>query len=227
MKKKIFMFTPLFLLSVFLCCKQTEGDYSKYLDKAGTVYPGKAVSVEILTGYNRANINSLISPDPRVVKIRVYWNSRRDSIDAAITPNDLAKYKILNITSIPEGVYTFEVVTFDAAGHRSTVTEKTGSVLGPNYISTLVNRVIKSKITSAGSPAVIWYTESDTTSVMAGVQVTYPLNAGGSFQRFTSRSKDTTFLTGAKPGGKLIMKTAYLPKGAIDTFYSKPDTLAY
>lgn len=227
MKKNILMFIPLLLLFVFLACKRNEGDYSKYLDKAGTVYPGKAVSVEILTGYNRGNISSLISPDPRVVKIRIYWNSRRDSIDAVVTHDDLAKYKIVNITSIPEGVYTFEAVTFDAEGHRSTITEKTGSILGANYVNTLVNRVIKSKITYVGSPAVVWYTETDTTSSMVGVRVTYPLNAGGSSQRFTSRLRDTTFLTGAKPGGKLIMKTAYLPKGAIDTFYARPDTLAY
>lgn len=229
MKKKIFLipFIAMALILAVAACKKGPGDYSKYLDNADAVYPGKPVSLTIQSGYNRAQLNSLISPDPRVVKIRVYWNNRQDSLDGTVMQADLAKNKILTISSIPEGIYTFQAVTFDAAGHRSVVTEKTGPVYGPNYVKTLVNRVFKAKLTIAGSPAVQWFSETDTSSAIVGVRVTYPLTAGGSAQVFTLRNRDTSILTGAKTGGKFFYKTAYIPKGAIDTFYSKQDTLAY
>lgn len=228
MKKKRFLipFGTIVLAVLIAACNKGPGDYSKYLTNADAVYPGKPVSLAIQSGYNRAQINSLISPDPRVVKIRVYWNNRRDSLDANINTTDLAKNKILTISSIPEGIYTFQALTFDAAGHKSVMTEKTGPIYGPNYVKTLVNRVFKARLTITG-PAVQWFSETDTSSVMVGVRVTYPLTTGGAAQVFTLRNRDTTILSGAKTGGKFFYKTAYIPKGAIDTFYSKQDTLAY
>lgn len=229
MKQNILVFISgcLLLGFAFTGCEKRAGDYSKYLDKAEGVYPGRPVSMTISQGYNRASIITLMSPDPRVVKMRIYWNSRRDSIETAITASELAQFKVLDIPSIPEGVYTFEAVSFDATGKRSVTLEKTGSMLGNNYVSGLFNRVLKSKILVNGANAVSWYSETDTASIMAGVKVTYPLKTGGTAVVFTSKSRDTTLLTDAVPLGKMIIKTAYLPKNAIDTFYSKPDTLAY
>lgn len=223
----IFLFGCLVLGLAFTGCEKNAGDYSKYLDKAEGVYPGRPVSMTISQGYNKAAIHILMSPDPRVIKMRIYWNNRRDSIETVITSSDLAQYKVLNIPSIPEGVYTFEAVTFDVGGKRSVTLQKTGSVLGNNYISGLFNRVLKSKILVNGVNAVSWYSETDTASIMAGVKVTYPLRTGGTAVVFTPKLRDTTLLTDAMPLGKMIIKTAYLPKNAIDTFYSKLDTLAY
>ncbi len=215
------------LLLAFPACLPNDGDYSAYLDKAEAVYPGRPDSIIIMPGYNRAQINALMSTDPRVVKIRLYWNSRRDSLDAVVSGDEIAKRKILSLSSIPEGVYTFELITFDDKGNRSVMSEKTGQILGPNYEKGLANRVLKSRITVLGSPAVIWYSETDTTSAMVGTEVAYKGIAGDSLKIFTSRLKDTTILKNAITGGKLILRTAYLPKNAIDTFYSKQDTLAY
>ena len=208
-------------------CEKGPGDYSKYLTNVEAIYPGKPVSLIIKSGYNRAQISSLISPDPRVVKMRVYWNNGLDSLDAIITSADLTKNKLITIGSIPEGIHTFRAVTFDAEGHRSVVTEKTGPIYGPNYIRTLASRVFKAKLTINGSPSVQWFSEADTSAAMVGVRVTYPLTTGGTAQIFTLRSRDTTILVGAKAGGKFFYKTAYIPKNAVDTFYTKQDTLAY
>ena len=208
-------------------CEKKAGDYEKYLDQAEKVFPGKPNSLAVFQGYNRAQISALMSPDPRVVKMRLYWNNRQDSIDTDITSDDLAKVKLLNLETIAEGVYTFEAVTFDASGRRSVTLQKTGSILGDNYLSTLYNRVLKAKITVGVEKAVSWYSETDTASVMAGVRVVYPLKTGGSAVVFTSKLRDTTILTNALVGGSMTIKTAYLPKNAIDTFYSKPEVLAY
>lgn len=208
-------------------CEKNAGDYDKYLDLAEKVYPGKPKSLTVFQGYNRAQISALMSPDPRVVKMRLYWNNRKDSIDTDITSADLATNKLVNLMAIAEGVYTFEAVTFDATGRRSVILAKTGSILGDNYLSTLFNRVLKAKITVGTDKAVSWYSETDTASSMAGVRVAYPLRTGGTGVVFTKRMRDTTILTNALVGGSMTIKTAYLPKNAIDTFYSKPEVLAY
>jgi hypothetical protein len=222
-----FLLGCLVLGLAFTGCEKHAGDYTQYLGKAEGVFPGRPVSMTVSQGYNKAALNILMSPDPRVTKMRIYWNNRRDSIETIITASDLAKNKVLNIPSIQEGVYTFEAVTFDAAGKRSVTLQKTASILGNNFTSGLFNRVLKSKILVNGANAVIWYSETDTASIMAGVKVTYPLKTGGMSVVFTPKLIDTTLLTDAMPLGKMIIKTAYLPKNAIDTFYSKPDTLAY
>ncbi len=216
-----------FLMLVIAACLPKDGDYSGYLDKAEAIYPGRPDSIIVMPGYNRANINVLISTDPRAVKIRLYWNSRRDSMDAVITKDEIAKRKIIGVPYIPEGVYTFELVTFDKEGNRSVVSEKTGQVFGPIYVRGLANRIVKNKIVVSGNPAVIWYSETDTTSVMAGTEVAYKLRSGGSVKIFTSKRRDTTILTNAIAGGKMILRTAYIPANAIDTFYAKSDTIAY
>ncbi|TDQ08079.1 DUF4998 domain-containing protein [Pedobacter metabolipauper] len=229
MKKNIltFIFSCCILGMAISGCEKNAGDYDKYLDQAEKVFPGKPKSLTVFQGYNRAQISALMSPDPRVVRMRLYWNNRRDSIDTDITPADLAKSKLVDLAAVPEGVYTFEAVTFDASGRRSVVLAKTGSILGDNYLSTLFNRVLKAKITVGTEKAVSWYSETDTASAMAGVRVSYPLKTGGTGVIFTRRLRDTTILTNALTGGNMTIKTAYLPKNAIDTFYSKPEVLAY
>lgn len=208
-------------------CEKNAGNYDQYLNQAEKVYPGKPKSLTIFQGYNRAQLSALMSPDPRVIKMRLYWNNRRDSIDTEITAADLAKEKVVNIPLIGEGVYTFEAVTFDATGKRSVVLSKTGSILGDNYLSTLFNRVLKAKITVGTEKAISWYSETDTASTMVGVSVAYTLKTGGTGVIFTKKLRDTTVLTNAMVGGSMSIKTAYLPKNAIDTFYSKTEILAY
>ena len=221
------MFSCCFLLLAISSCEKNAGDYDTYLNEAEKVFPGKPKSLTIFQGYNRAHLSALMSPDPRVVKMRIYWNNRRDSIDTDITSADLAKNKLVDLVAIPEGVYTFEAVTFDATERRSVSLTKTGSILGDNYLSTLFNRVLKAKITVGADKAVSWYSETDTSSAMAGVHVTYPLRTGGKGVVFTNRLRDTTLLKNALLGGSMTIKTAYLPKNAIDTFYSKPEVLVY
>jgi hypothetical protein len=229
MKNNIFkwIFSCCFLALAISSCEKNAGEYDQYLDKAEKVFPGKPKSLTIFQGYKRAQLSALMSPDPRVVKMRIYWNNRRDSIDTDITSADLAKNKLVELAGIAEGVYTFEAITFDASGRRSVSLIKTGSVLGDNYLSTLFNRVLKAKITVGTDKAVSWYSETDTASNMAGVRVAYPLRTGGTGVVFTRRMRDTTILSNALVGGMMTIKTAYLPKNAIDTFYSKPEVLAY
>jgi hypothetical protein len=206
------------LLLFFSSCSK-KVDYSDYLQQAEKVYPGRADSIIIRSGYQKAEVSSLLSSDPRVVKIRVFWNNRRDSVEAAVTQNDYSKKKTVAIPSIAEGMYIFEVVTLDAMSHRSAPSEQVGQIYGELYVGGLVNRVLKNKSTVNGSPALNWFGETEE-SPIKGVSVTYPKAGGGTLTVFTSRSEDVTVMVGAAPTGIVSVRTEYLPENAMETFYS-------
>lgn len=213
------------MLWISSCTK--EGDYSKYLDKAEKIYPGRPDSIIVGGGYSRVQINTLLSADPRMVKMRVYWNNKKDSIEAQIGSADLSKRKKVDISVIPEGYYTFQVVTFDVKGNRSVASEKNGQVYGPNYTQGLPNRVIKSSTIVSGERNITWFSETDKESAIKGVKVTYPKIGGDSITVFTTKLNDVTVFTKGLTNGKFSYKTAYLPKDAIDTLYAPVIVLNY
>lgn len=213
------------LLFIVACSK--KADYSEYLKQSEKVYPGRPDSIVVKSGYHKAQISSLLSSDPRVVKMRVFWNSRHDSLDVAVNKSDYSKRKIIDIPEITEGIYTFELITLDAMNHRSVASEKSGRVYGDFYLDGLINRVLKEKKIIDGHPALVWFTETDKDSPINGLSVTYPKAAGDSLTIFTKRQEDITVLLGAAPSGSVTVKTAYLPEDALETFYSAPIKIEY
>lgn len=226
MKSSINIFIAALVWPLFFSSCSEKVDYSDYLKQAEKVYPGRADAIIVRSGYQKAEISSLLSADPRVVKMRVFWNNRRDSVETPVTENDYSKRKSVSIPVIPEGVYVFEVITLDAKDHRSVPSETSGQIYGELYVGGLVNRVFKNKTTVNGSPALNWFSESSD-SPIKGVSVTYPKAGGGTITVFTPRSEDVTVLTGATTTGTVTVKTEYLPENALETFYSAPLTFSY
>lgn len=216
-----FMVVSMFFLS---CNKKV--DYTDYLKAAEKVYPGRADSIIISSGYQKAEVSSLLSSDPRVVKMRVFWNNRRDSVEAVVTKNDHSKRKSIQIPNIPEGVYVFEVFTLDAMNHRSAPSVKNGQIYGEYYVSGLANRVFKNKTTVSGSPALNWYSEAGD-SPIKGVSVTYPKVGGGTLTVFTPRVENVSILAGGTASGLATVRTEYLPENALESFFSPAITIVY
>lgn len=215
------------LPALFLTGCSKKADYSDYLKQSEKVYPGRPDLIEVKSGYQRAQVSSLLSSDPRVVKLRVFWNNRHDSLDVSVTKDDYSKRKIVEIPQIAEGQYTFELITLDERDHRSVPSEKSGRVYGDFYLQGLVSRVFKGKSVVNGSPALQWFSETDKDSPIDGVSVTYPKAPGDSITVFTPRLEDVTVLVGAAPTGTVTVRTAYLPSDALETFYSVPMKIAY
>lgn len=214
------------VISMFFLSCSKKADYTDYMKFAEKVYPGRADSIIVSSGYQKAEVSSLLSSDPRVVKMRIFWNSRRDSVEAIVTKNDHSKRKSIQIPSIPEGVYVFEVFTLDAMNQRSAPSEKSGQIYGEYYVGGLVNRVFKNKTTVSGSVALNWYSEAEN-SPIKGVNVTYPKLGGGTLTVFTPRAQDVTLLTGGTTTGVASVRTEYLPENALESFFSPVITIAY
>src|SRR4051812_48066903 len=73
----------LLLLIVFAlgACTKMD-DYKKKYEPNGAIsYPGKLDSVQVFSGRNRVLLMGLFTSDPKIVKYKVYWNSKQDSIE--------------------------------------------------------------------------------------------------------------------------------------------------
>ena len=68
------------LLIILSSCSKIDGYKSIYTAGGQIVYPGKMDSVKVFSGKNRVKITGLFTSDPKIVKYRVFWNSRQDSI---------------------------------------------------------------------------------------------------------------------------------------------------
>jgi len=124
-------------------CDKMEDTYKQYLDDGEIIYTGKADSLRALPGNKRIGLTWLIVSDPKIVKTVVYWNAKRDSV--VVPVHKTAEVDTLNVVipDLEEGVYTFEVYTFDAEGNSSIKTEVIGEVFGDTYQHSLYNREVK------------------------------------------------------------------------------------
>ncbi|WP_037501214.1 DUF4998 domain-containing protein [Sphingobacterium deserti] len=230
-RTKNFISMTFLVASVMLLCRCTPIDYyySDFLENAEKVYPGRVDSISFKPGYNRAAIQSLISTDARVTRLKISWGLN-GTFETAINAEDIAHYKEILIPNIEEGIYTFDIRTFDAEGNQSMRAEVFGRVYGPDYSSNLNNRIIE-QIRKDGQDLVVnWIPESGDTT-LRGTEVTYLTPAGDSAKVFTEAAIHQTRLINYKANTRINYRTLFQPTPlAIDTFYAATqniDPLSY
>lgn len=202
----------------FVSCSDMD-DYLKYTDGQSILYTGKVEAAVFRSGNERVLFQGLLPADPKVTKVGIYWNNRKDQleIDVVRTPGvDLVEASI----PLAEGRYYFEVITYDAKGTPSIPINMSGVSYGDNYKLTLYNRAIK-KAEKMGNDVVIdWYNGDDTSPF---VKIDYT-DAEGKEHIVKAPTQDKkTILPNYKSMSKFRMQAYYLPdEFAIDTFKVDP-----
>ncbi|MES2376068.1 MAG: DUF4998 domain-containing protein [Bacteroidota bacterium] len=195
-------------------CKKMDATYSQYLKTV--VYTGKTDSLKVLPGDGRVKLTWVWSADPKVTKMKVYWNSKKDSIVKAVTLTPGIKNGELIITGLPEASYTFEVYTFDNDGHSSIKATASGSVYSATYKSLLLNRPIKDAELIGLNAVINWYTADDK---VVNVEVVYTDNTNTQQTVTVLNTQSQTTLPNYKSGTTFKYRTIYLPQvDAIDSF---------
>ena len=201
---------------VLAACEKTDKKYKDFAPGGEITYPGKADSLKVNPGKERAQLTWLLKTDIRVVKCRIYWNRKADSADISVTRTSGVDTIRHILPGLGEGPYVFEVYTFNAQGDRSIKAEANGDVYGGFYESGLVNRILKSAVVAGGNTKLDW-DEADPRSV--GVELRYKDQAGVAQTRRVPSSEKTTIVSGAPQTGTMEFRTLYLPvPNAIDTF---------
>ena len=136
-----YLVSLLILLGITSCTKMDE--YLKYTDGKEILYTGIPDSIAMYSGYNRVVFRGVLASDPKIAKIKIYWNLKQDSLEQDIRREGNDNVLIIPIP-LEEGTYNFEMHTYDKDGlHPSVPFNLTGTSYGDSYKDGLVNRLVK------------------------------------------------------------------------------------
>ncbi|WP_147678060.1 DUF4998 domain-containing protein [Algibacter pacificus] len=200
-------------LVVFAACTPID-EFNKYKEGGDIVYPAKVDSVIVHPGKNRIQLAMVLGSDPTVNKITAFWKNRQDSTEVMFSRTKANDTIDLLIENLQEGVYNFQLYTFDTFGNQSVVKDVSGTVFGNTFQNSIFNRQIESAtcgIIKWGMPI----------STMIGVEVKY-INELDEEQTIVVANQDqTTTLEGIKAGTSFEYRTLHVPDTkSIDTFYT-------
>ncbi|MFC0515287.1 DUF4998 domain-containing protein [Mucilaginibacter angelicae] len=222
----------LLLLAMWGCSKKNEN--YKSLIKGGEIYyPGVIVNASYQAGKLRTQLIWNPSPDPKIVKYKVYWNNKQDSLIVnATSHNPLDTVKVL-VSNLTEGTYNFSVNSIDSDGHISISKTINGvRVYGPVYAGGIFNRGY-----NADNPFTVDITTGvvklnfnqitlDSVTINTKTIVTYINNAGETKTTLLKPADSIVTINDFKFGTDVTYQSSYLPfRGAIDTFTVATPTL--
>jgi hypothetical protein len=208
-----------------VACSKMDDTYDDFIKDGEIVYIAKADSISAYPGNNRMDLSMLLIADPRISKVKVYWDagSGGDSTEKAIQRTADVDTVRFSFNKLAEGTYTFYIYTYDKAGHRSVKTDVIGTVYGEKYIAQLVNRAIKSGTYDdlAKTATVKWFGVG---TDIIGEEIIYTDALGTvrkQFNKHEGAADSVTVLPDFKKGNNFQFRTLYKPAPiAIDTFYS-------
>ncbi len=210
--KYLVYFLPVILGFLIGSCSDMY-DYEKYLEDGEIVYPGKVIDVISHPGYKRIQLSVVLGSDPNISKVKIYWNSRTDSIEAAVQRVNAIDTVDVMIPNLAEGIYNFDLFTFDDSGNMSVGVKASGTVFGDVYVGALLNRALLYAVCGK----VVWGGVSDG---MIGTEISYTDLDDNIKTSFISNDEMETILSDIK-GVELEYRTAHIPDSlAIDTFYT-------
>ena len=175
MKKTIHLFlvAGLVLVSLFSCMKQDD-IYKDFVVPGGLQDPQRVDTLIVKNGFGKVQLIWPKAIDPLVVKTRIYWNNRQDSIDVDMAAvEDSARIIIDNLL---EESYTFTAVTFDAKGNKSVDVEAVGNPYGTIYINSKSPREVKTAAMLTSTVAN--FTFSNATADLAYSEFKYTSTSG-------------------------------------------------
>ncbi|MDF2476083.1 MAG: hypothetical protein K0S24_1566 [Sphingobacterium sp.] len=122
------------------CSKMDE--FTKFTDGQEIVYPAKLDSIKIRSGKYRVQVDGIFRVNAGVSELRVYWNSKQDSMKFPVKLTDAIDTVHYVIENLPEGPMNFEIRTVDSQGRFSVPTFLVGNVYGDRYREGLFQRTI-------------------------------------------------------------------------------------
>lgn len=216
-KYKLLVVVSLILSGLVSCSKMD--DYLKYTEGKDKLYTGKLDSVKIRSGRDRVVVTGLLTSDPKITKLKIAYNNRRDSVVMNINRSsaiDTIKVPI----ALSEGTHNFEITTYDNQGNSSVAVTTTGRSYGAVYQQTLFNRPIKNA-EKTGSDVYIDFYSADINSPFSRLTYTDVNNQVRIIK--VSNDDNRVVLRDFKSLNEVKLQSLFLPDSiAIDTFYADP-----
>lgn len=197
-------------------CKDMEDTYHEFVADGEKIYIGKADSIIVRGGENRAEISWLLISDPKVSSYKIYWNSRQDSVENSVIKTDNVDTVRVLLDNISEGTHHFEIITYDKYGNSSVPAQANGVVYGSKYQSSLLNRTYLNFERDKKNLVINWMPAETT---LAGVELEYVDIDGKTVTRMIPAIIETYSLPNFPVDGSFRYRSLFLPDPfAVDTF---------
>ena len=202
------------LISFLVSCSDMNDLHQPYLDQGEHLYAAKVDAVVVRPGNERIQLD-LFYTAQRIKECVIYWNVRQNSLVKELPASGVNGVPVL-LEDMPEGTYSFEIVTKDLYGNESLVVEASGKSYGNSYKSGLINARYSS-ITKSGEQTIITWRNVE---FATEIEFTYETATEGEKTIMIPVTIDgKTILTDNKPGGAFHYVTWYRPtEYAIDDF---------
>ncbi|MCK3683906.1 DUF4998 domain-containing protein [Maribellus sp. YY47] len=222
----------LFIASMYmilLSCSDMNDKHDIYMQNGEILYIGRVDSAVVLSGNERFILRYWIT-DPRAKELKIYWDEKSDSIVVPI-PEHLAADSIEvlvgdNSLAVPEGAYTFQLVTTDGEGLTSVDFDMIGNVYGSQFEATLAQRFVKETTFDPDNNqlAITWGDPSSTRDI--GVELTYYEGEEKKVIKIYNEDGAQTVLDNYNLDKGASYRTMFLPEEtAIDTFFTSSASL--
>ncbi|WP_192350090.1 DUF4998 domain-containing protein [Algoriphagus sp. Y33] len=208
------------LLAGFLTCScyNYEWDeFKKYTQEGEIIYPGKLKEMEILSGKGRVLMKAELNADPKISKLKVYWNDYRDSVEFPVEKTS-GLNSLEHIFEVDEGVKNFIGFTFDQDGNRSVLVDAVGTSYGEGYRRKLSNRFIESLTFNSDNTVINWG-QMDPSLGAEFTELEYSLGDEELKTIITPAGESHTLLEGVTSSTTIRYRTVFRPEvTSIDTF---------
>ena len=128
-------------MALLSSCSKMNDLHQQYLDKGEKVYAAKVDSVTAFIGVD-SQVLEIYLPSQRVAKGLITWNLGADSLEFDAPEN--GNCKIVTITGLEEGNYTYEIYTYDSFGNISLPFEITSNVISQATLDNMIEVACKS-----------------------------------------------------------------------------------
>ncbi|WP_114781865.1 DUF4998 domain-containing protein [Botryobacter ruber] len=238
----------LFFAGGLLASCELDPAHEEFLNRDEVVYVGKPEALTSYAGNHRNKLSWLLVSDTKINKAKIYWNNPalaegdtpiegqrnpgRDSLIIDIDRTAGTQAMDIVIDRLREGVYTFEVYTFDKDKNSSIRTEAIGEVYGNTYQSSISNRPLNRAeyFPKTKKVALSWFGVSQQAVIMdveytdiSGAQKTMHITKvpDPKDSRKPHLFVESDTIPNFKAGTTFRFRTGYLPApAAIDTFYT-------
>ena len=226
--KRYIVLLSLFALTLLAACSKMD-EFTEHTDGRAIIYPAKLDSIKVRSGKYRIQIEGVYRASSGVSELRIYWNSKQDSLRIPVKLTGKVDTVRYLIDKLPEGPVNFEIRSVDAAGRFSVPTYLVGNVYGDRYREGLYQRVVLEQNFIAGQQLQLGLQNVSETMGFDGLRIAYRNWDGGTTDTVvrTKNQDEKIGLQRYLPGAEVSYRTVFRPdSSAIDTFMVKSTKLA-
>ncbi len=225
MKTNNIIYLPSLVLIMLVClfgCESMNDIHQEYIENGETIYAPRVYNIEAQPGNGRLMFKMYFINGLNITQNIIEWSEGKNSVKTPTAFNAWVDSMQVEIKDLQEKSYIFDVYNLDKEDNRSIKVQVIGTVYGPIYQSTLLNRVISSMAKTDTALVITWATPKEGEN---GVKLEYPDGNGTPSEYRVKPDELKTYIKSWQANGILKFSTYYLPaENAVDEFLSNSET---